>query len=363
MAVTKLEINELLAFAQAKFEFCPGINVLIGENSTGKTHAMKLMYTMLRSAESYRRDQIGEEAGSKPAAHLSKKLAGVFRPDGDEVGRLVRRGIGRKKGSAEIAWESNDRMKVTISTLGKVTRTLPKDDPPQTTFITSRELLAAFPGFIAAYENRELEFDETYYDMAKALSAAPLRGPRGEKASHLIEPLLKILKGRIVLQGGRFLLHAKAGNLEAHLLSEGLRKIGTLAHLISNGSLAKQSVLFWDEPEASLNPKAVTVIAAMLLALAGQGVQIFLATHDFLLSQELSLAAEYKSDDSVSVRFFALSRGTDAGVSVAAADTLADLEGNPILREFEAYYDREQQLFAKSATSKATEANRADDNT
>jgi hypothetical protein len=45
----------------------------------------------------------------------------------------------------------------------------------------------------------------------------------------------------------------------------------------------------------------------MLLALAAQGIQIFLATHDFLLSQELSLAGEYKSDDSVPVRFFALS--------------------------------------------------------
>ena len=269
--------------------------MFIGENSTGKTQAMKLMYTMLRAAEAYRRKPPGGEAGSKPPAHLTEKLAGVFRPEGDEVGRLVRHGVGRGKGSARITWGEKGRMKLTLNTLGKVTRDLPAEAPPQTTFITSRELLAAFPGFMAAYEKRELEFDETYYDLAKAMSNAPLRGPAGEKASQLIKPLLEVLKGRIVLKGGRFQLALKAGNLEAHLLSEGLRKLGTLAHLIGNGSLVSQSVPFWDEPEASLNPKAVTVIASMLLALAGRGVQIFLATHDFLLSQELSLAAEYET--------------------------------------------------------------------
>ena len=69
-----------------------------------------------------------------------------------------------------------------------------------------------------------------------------------------------------------------------------------------------------------------------------------ISTHDFLLSQELSLAAEYKTKPEVPIRFFALSREDEDEVSVEAADTLAELEGNAMLLEFAAHYDREQSL-------------------
>lgn len=349
MSITQLEIKRLLSFGQSTFKFCSGINVLIGENSTGKTQALKLIYTMLRASESYRQSHPPEQ-GAKPPPFLTNKLNAVFGPDDRQTGRLVRRDVGRGKGFAKLGWDPRDSMEFTVSTLGKVTRTLASTKPPQTIFLPSREMLAMFPGFAAAYEARELAFDETYYDLAKAMGAAPLRGPRGEKATALIEPLLAAMNGRIVLHGGRFHLASKDGNVEAAMLSEGFRKLGTLAHLISNGALAKHTALLWDEPEASLNPKAVTIVARLLMALAKQGVQIFIATHDFLLSQELSLAAEYKSAASVPIRFFALSRQKE-GVTVEMGDTLADLTNNPILQEFAAYYDREQQLFIQTLFS------------
>jgi ABC-type Mn2+/Zn2+ transport system ATPase subunit len=359
--VTRLTIKQLLSFANADFEFCSGVNVLIGENSTGKTQVLKLIYSILRAGESYRVKQPSEQ-GAKPPAYLTNKLNAVFRPDDEKTGRLVRRGAVRRKGSATLRWHPNEKMEVTVSTVGKVTRTLPKSAPPPSIFIPSREVLAMFPGFIAAYEGRELSFDETYYDLAKAMSATPLRGPRGEKASALIKPLLNLLSGRIVLQSGRFHLASHDGNLEASLLSEGLRKLGTLAYLISNGALSRHTVLFWDEPEASLNPKAVTVVARLLLMLASQGVQVFIATHDFLLSQELSLAAEYRTEPIVPIQFFALTRQREGGVAPSTANTLPDLEDNPILQEFAAHYDREQTLFAASPTADANGAGNADKN-
>jgi len=348
--VTRLTIKQLLSFSEVDFEFCSGVNVLIGENSTGKTQVLKLIYCILRAGELYRLKQPAEQ-GAKPPPYLTNKLNAVFRPDDEKTGRLIRRGAGRRNGSATLRWHRNEKMEIAVSTVGKVTRTLPKNAPPPSIFIPSREVLAMFPGFIAAYEGRELSFDETYYDLAKAMSAAPLRGPRGENASSLIKPLLSMLSGRIVLQSGRFHLASHDGNLEASLLSEGLRKLGTLAHLIANGALGRHTVLLWDEPEASLNPKAVTVVARLLLMLASQGVQVFIATHDFLLSQELSLAAEYKTKPIVPIRFFALARQRAGGVAVSAADTLPALEGNPILQEFAAHYDREQTLFAASAAA------------
>lgn len=44
MTITRLALKNFTVFEDAKFEFCPGINVLIGENASGKTHVLKLLY-------------------------------------------------------------------------------------------------------------------------------------------------------------------------------------------------------------------------------------------------------------------------------------------------------------------------------
>jgi hypothetical protein len=61
------------------------------------------------------------------------------------------------------------------------------------------------------------------------------------------------------------------------------------------------------------------------------------------LTDELSVAAEYKSDPEVPIRFFTLSREGEGPVTLQSGDTLADLQNNPILDEFAAHYERERQ--------------------
>jgi len=51
------------------------------------------------------------------------------------------------------------------------------------------------------------------------------------------------------LEDGRFCLNTKNGNLEAHLVAEGLRKLAMIARLIATGSLIETGSLFRDEPE------------------------------------------------------------------------------------------------------------------
>ena len=73
------------------------------------------------------------------------------------------------------------------------------------------------------------------------------------------------------------------------LLAEGLRKLGLLWLLIQNGTLLQGSVLFWDEPETNLNPRLFGPVVEILLELQRQGVQIFIATHDYLILKQLDL--------------------------------------------------------------------------
>ena len=245
-----VSIKKFGLFSDEILEFSTGLNIFIGRNGCGKSHLIKLLYTLVK--------EFGESPGNggvleadRLENRLASKLAGVFRPEGDHIGRLVQRAKGR--GSAVVsATFSND------------------------------------------------------------------------------------------------------GSIEAHLVSEGWRKLAVLAQLIINGSLTRNGFLFWDEPEANMNPKMVVQLSETLLRLANQGIQVFVVSHDYLLTTRLSLASEYPGaipeEQRCPVKFFGLARkGSDEkGVSVSSGSKLADLQDNPILAEYAALYDYEGELFAKS---------------
>ncbi len=347
-----LNITGFTVFDKARLSFSRGVNVFIGANATGKTHVLKLAYSMLR----VRHALMNQAASTSPglpkflADRLSMKLAAVFRPDHGEIGRLVRRSRSRKKLTAQLDFDEG-MISFELNTLGELRVKRHPDDleiEPTGVFLPTREVLSIYPGFYAAYQNRELAFDETYADLCFALSASPFRGPSGEAASELWRPLGESLGIEVTLEGDHFYLLSKDdGKIEAPLAAEGFRKIATLMRLIANGWLTKNSVLFWDEPESGLNPKLIKIVADFLLQLAAHGVQILVATHDYLLTNELSLNAEYQTPAAgdAPIRFFAFSRCDQGGVEVQSGGTLAELDRNPIMEEFEALYDRERALF------------------
>jgi len=346
MTVTSMDIQKFSVFRKpAHIEFSPGINVFMGANGSGKTHLMKLLYSVLKVNE----QPAGASAVDAFNDKLARKIAGVYKPDNDAIGRLVSRQVGKGKadislslGGKEIAFSITTQSNLRI-------KSEPLKSNKSAIFLPSREVLAMYEGFIAAYQSRELAFEETYYDLCVALSAKQLRGPKEKETKKLLEPLEKdMMHGTIRLDGERFYLvdwGDVGARYEAHLMAEGIRKIAGVAQLLQNGSLMKHGYLFWDEPEANLNPRLVTQIASMLRILADWGVQIFISTHDYLLTRELSLAVEYKKiKPRPPTRFFCLNWEKDTTV-IESGETLADLNHNPILEEFSAHYEREEKLF------------------
>lgn len=329
MTLGAVTFTNFTVFADATFDLCPGINVLIGANATGKSHAMKAIYAL-------RSDDLRRE--------LTAKLSGVFRPDHGDLARLIRHGcsyavVGLYTGGQDI--------KLTLGLNGSVEQAGGGFSHLETLYIPSREVLSMYEGFIAAYQSRELSFDETFFDLCVALNANVLRGERAERAAPLLQQLEAILGGKVLLEGNRFYVQPAGGEkVEAHLVAEGMRKIATIARLVQNGSIAPGGVLFWDEPETNLNPRLIRQVVEVLIELARHGVQIVLATHDYLLSHRLSLLAEYNQVPRDSVRFFGLARSEpDGPVVVSRGDTLADLPENPIVDEFARHYDFERELF------------------
>ncbi len=354
-----LHIENFTVFRDATFAFSPGINVFLGANGTGKTHVLKLLYCI----ESYlSRDMLKGlghlELQNRRQLLADEKLAWVFRPDGDQITRLVRRSQPDSAARVEAEFDDGSFYLNIASRISLDSGVLDSRDAaysPRGIFLPAREVLSNFPGFISAYTDRELSFDETYYDLCLALDRLPLRGPRGEEAATLRQPLSDAIRATVEREGSRFYVTSEAdGKVEAHMVAEGWRKIASLMHLIANGSIARGSILFWDEPEANLNPRLIKVVADFLLNLAGQGVQVFIASHDYLLTNELSLQAEYrtKASQDAPIRFFMFHRGDDSSVSVQAGETLAEMDYNPIMDEFEAHYQRERRLFVEGGRPK-----------
>ena len=123
----------------------------------------------------------------------------------------------------------------------------------------------------------------------------------------------------------RFYLHRPGGvKLEMHMVAEGDRKVGMLAHLVATGLLSRDATLFWDEPEDNLNPKLVRSVARAILDVCSLGVQVFIATHSLFLLREIELLTGNTHAD-VEQRYFALER-TDDGVVVCQADDVADVD-------------------------------------
>ncbi len=354
MPVTDLSLERFGPFGSVDFQLVEGVNVLLGANSTGKTFAAKALYSVLRG--------LGDEgtAGATPRERLRSKLAGVFRPDEGDVRRLVSRIHGKSTGRIAVTFSDGSTVRTTISTASPAAITNLRMSGPaaasgvegldvQALFLPSREVLAMYEGFIAAYTSRELSFDETYFDTAVALSASALRGPRPPSLRNVSERLEEELGGRIRLQGPRFYLYGRRGRLEAHLMAEGLRKVASVVHLIANGALRQGGVLIWDEPEANLHPRLAEVIVECLGALAEGGVQVIVATHDYLLADAISRWAEYRDvmRSRAEVKFFQLLSDDEGSVTLDASDTFVDLPRNPLLEAFLEHHDREQLLIAR----------------
>lgn len=323
--VERLDLEGFTVFEDASFDLVPGINVLIGDNGTGKTHLMKVLYTVLRAFEEPRR-------AKDAAVAIEYKMAGVFGPDEDRVSRLVRRVRG--KGVGEITARIDGRrygfsLHQTVNDPIRHVRGTRGPTTPSSIFLPSREILGIYEGLASLYAEREINVDETYVDAVRALDLPPLRGTRPGALGAAARELEDSIGARVRKIGPRFYLtetKTKA-RVEANLAAEGHRKIASLLVLISNGALRDRAVLFWDEPEANLNPILSETVVDAIASLAKGGVQIILATHDYLIADRLSLLAE-TSANAAPVRFFGMQRGPTGAAVADTADRLSDLNRN-----------------------------------
>lgn len=350
--IHKLKLNSFTNFEENTFTFSKGINVFIGKNGTGKTHVLKSIAATISANNEFILSP--SQAKDRFENLIAEKIIGYFKPE--QLGRLVKRQQGRTSARLELTIGKNELI-YSFATSSKANVKIDKNDgisKISSLYIPPREMFSLYEGFLGLVANREISFDETYIMFAKALDAPVLKGSRFEKVKDLIEPIEKELDIKVLKENGRFYIKDNNGKMEAHLVAEGLRKLASIMYLILNGELSKNSVLFWDEPESNLNPALIKVVANFIKLLAEQGVQVFIATHDYLLTHLLSLHAEYRQiENAPEMKFFCLSKNSDSAVEIEEGETLIQINNNPILEEYAQYYDMERAFSNKAMKSAA----------
>lgn len=314
-ALEFVEVESFGPFRDASARFSPGLNVLVGDNSTGKTQFLKLLYSsakVLRENNALTKKQL--------TTQLASKLKGTLRPS--QLGGLVRCAPGAQRSVITIGFEGignplkfdfSSRVKAEVNVTSLPDQQL-RDEP---VFLPSHELLSLSSSYLSLYEMYETGFEETTRDSLLLLQRPPLRGAYVEEAEDLVASFDELLLGGTVVEkDGRFFLQQQGiGDVEASLLAEGHRKLAMIQRLLFNGVLLGGGYLFWDEPETNLNPRAQKVIAHVLLKLVEQGTQVFVATHSMFLLRELQMSQEPGA-----VRYLGLSRDSKEDVPAALSE-------------------------------------------
>jgi hypothetical protein len=351
-----LALRNFTAFQKAEFEFGEHLNVIIGENGLGKTHILKGIYSVLSVLERGS-TTTGNSNPTKTYLQIAfaNKLRGVFKPD--EIGRLARRQTGRSRSELEFRFDEHKYdLEFSFNTWSKSEVSV--DQTPSSwseivpVYLPTRELLTIYPGFVSLYDTTHLQFEETWRDTSILLGAPLTRGPREETIRSLLMPLEKIMGGTVELDNsGRFYLKTQTGRLEMHLVAEGLRKLAMIARLIATGSLMNKGYLFWDEPEANLNPKITKSVAKTILEIADNGIQVFIATHSLFLLRELHILLQQEYPRPIRAQFFGLHKDK-GGVKVMQGSSMEDIGDITVLDEelaqSERYMEIEDQLTTSS---------------
>ena len=335
MSIKRVNLKNITVFDSLDMHFSDGINVFIGPNGVGKTHLLKILYSACRAAD--------------PKVSFPNKIVRCFAPDDHRISRLVRRKQGNNDAVIRVTSQSDGKSRVILTQFSNKT---PKWDATiagesswekqrgdlSSIFIPAKEILSHSYNLNAAVEMNSVAFDDTYLDVINAAKISISPGKNTAVKQSLLRQIEKIIEGKVFFDEKRdeFYLRQGRSKVEFNLVAEGIRKIALLWQLVKNGILVNGSVLFWDEPEANINPAHIPILAEMLIELQRNGVQIFISTHDYFLSKYL----EVKRDKTDEIEYHSFYYAEDS-VESESSFAFSQLKHNSILETFISLYQEE----------------------
>lgn len=329
--ITKLELENFTVFDKLEIDFSPKINIIIGENGTGKTQLLKAAYTLSSTSKIDANDI---------ETTLTARLLKLFMPLDEKLSKLRKFGAD-DSAQIKISFNSAEKFTCDFNYSSKKIAVVEDDNylryTENSTYIPTKEVLSFMKGFTSLYEKYELSFDQTYADICYSLDLPALRNEAvHEKSKWAIEEIEKICGGKFVFYGGGKVTFKTSDNeYSANAMAEGFRKAGMLSRLLETGTITPgvSGTLFWDEPETNMNPKLIRLFVEILLELSRNGQQIVIATHDYVFLKWFDLLQDESKEDHI--RFHVLYKETATSeVKLQSTDSYTQIEPNAISDTF-----------------------------
>lgn len=308
--IDEIQMKNYGMIGQLSFNQFSNMNLIIGENGTGKTFLLKALYSAVRSMEEYKR---GDDI--KPINELlSDKLRWTFQVD--KLGDMVSKTAEEPLSFSMRIGEDTFGYQFTQSAASRVvSSTEPKRGKEgNSVFIPAKEVLSLFSVILKSREvDKVFGFDDTYYDLAKALRISPSRGKNYTVFANSRKLVSDVIDGKVEYDedtGKWSYRNRRNQRFSIGATSEGVKKIAIMDRLLANGYLDSSSIIFIDEIESALHPKAVCQFLDMIESIANDmGLQIFITSHSYFVIKKMYLIALKKAG---AVSCISLNKGNEA---------------------------------------------------
>lgn len=337
--INKIKLDNFGPLSSINWPALGKINLVIGGNGSGKTFLLKSIYSSLRTLEEYKR---GDEQRSASDI-LTEKLYWTFQSE--KIGDLVSRGSDLPLSSC-MALDNNEFSYSFGKDTTKQISNLENHVPPRSSnsiFLPAKEILSLHQIILSSREvDKVFGFDDTYFDLAKALKIATTKGKNIAEFAQSRAQLEGILGGVIEYEeaSGRWLfMNSKRQKFPIGVTAEGIKKIAILDILLGNRYLNTNSVVLIDEPESALHPKAISQLLDIVAILAERGIQFFMASHSYFVVKKLFLIAQTRNWS------IPVISGTSTGWD--CSDLKNGMPDNPIIAESISLYEQEVELALK----------------
>lgn len=330
----KLEnIGPIRTFDSAEFG---KINLFIGHNGSGKTTLLKTLYATKKALEQNGR---GRNVSRNINELLAEKLVNTF--DVESLGKLVNMQSGSKASVCVRSGVSYCEYTFTRAAVKQIQSTNVNNSYPSTNdnsiFLPAKEILSLQKVILASRERDEYGFDDTYFDLAKALTPT-WKGKNLKVFSDSRKMLYEVIGGKIEYDQirGEWLFRSNDKQVyDISVTSEGMKKLSILDSLLGNHYLSKDSIVFIDEPESALHPELISKFMDIILLLSKVGLQFFIASHSYYVIKKLYLIAHKQK---TSIPIYSFEEGC------VRRDLREEMPENPIIRESIRLFEEEIAL-------------------
>lgn len=311
------------------------INLFIGANRSGKTTLLKAMYSAIKAVELYGRGKNIKKINEL----LFDKLYWTFQSD--RIGDIASR---PDNGALTFSMTEDDGGMLSYSFSSKTEKQIVNISNTcaarnnDSVFIPAKEVLSLLDIIIQSREEQRFGFDDTYYDLAKALRPTT-QGKNIKVFSKSRKELEGLIDGRLEYDKTmkKWIFTQGRQKFDIALTSEGTKKIAILDTLLGNHYLSKSSIIFIDEPEAGLHPELLVKFLDIISMLSDCGIQVFIASHSYFVIKKLYLIAQKKNESLPVISF-----GNNGNIQYA--DLQHGMPDNPIISQSVELYKEEMSL-------------------